>query len=489
MSAVPQNVSLWTYRRIPYSFVDGYPYAGDVRNAMDQWEKAAGVYFVPRTTEANYIVILSGNSSSSPIGMQGGRQTVTINAGYKALHELGHSLGLIHEQSRSDRDNYVIMEWNSIENGRSNHNFSLDVSTNLTDYDQKSVMHYPAPATGWGGYPDNQEVWTMRWSRNQSERLGAGAYQGWGTLSDLDKSPNGLYSVYQRVPVPMGPETAHGTWKFAYQVQFPFTIGNKTYFFGQNMNEKNWFIQELLPGGLMGAETDHGTFKSAYQAQFPFTVGGNVYFFGQNLNDKNWFIRELLPGGKMGNELGVGTWKFGYGAIFPFTIGGRVFYYGQNLNERNWFIQELLPGGRMGTETANGTWKFAYKVQFPFTIGNRVFFYGQNMNERNWFIQELLPGGLMGNETAHGTWNNAYEVQFPYNINGHQYFYGQNLNTKYWFIQRLNSDGTMGVEIQNGFWKFAYAAQFPFQIGNQQFFYGQNMNEKNWFIQQLIDLP
>ncbi|KAB5566799.1 hypothetical protein GE09DRAFT_1219055 [Coniochaeta sp. 2T2.1] len=94
---------------------------------MTQWELATGVVFVERVKEANYLVVrnpASGHSSSA-VGMQGGEQTVSIEVDYKALHELGHALGLIHEQSRSDRDEYVEFQWDIIVNGQSNGEFIL----------------------------------------------------------------------------------------------------------------------------------------------------------------------------------------------------------------------------------------------------------------------------------------------------------------------------------------------------------------------------
>ncbi len=389
MATLPRSVNLWTHRRIPYVFENEYPYESEVRDAMDKWQDAAGVSFQPRAQEANYLVIKKpSGGSSSAVGMQGGPQDVNINDGYKSLHELGHALGLKHEQVRSDRDSYVDMQWGNIAGGTGNHNFTLDpTSNNLTAYDRKSVMHYPAPAKGWGGTPPDQEVWTMRWKADSSVELGAGAYQGWSDLSDLDKT--GLRQAYNGIPQPMGPETAHGSWNNPYASQFPFTVGGRQFFYGQNRNNNYWFIQELLTDGKMGDETDNGTWKFAYKSQFSFTDGGRVFFYGQNMNEKNWFIQELLADGKMGSETANGTWNDAYAMQFPYCINGNLYFYGQNLDSKNWFIQRLNADGTMGDEIQSGFWKYPYAVQFPFQVGNEQYFYGQNIDGLNWFIQRL----------------------------------------------------------------------------------------------------
>jgi hypothetical protein len=489
MVAVSGTVTLWKYRRIPYEFESGYPCSSDVRDAMDKWENAAGVSFVLHRDEENYLVIRNPASkkSSSSIGMQGGAQNVYIEVGYKSLHELGHALGLIHEQCRSDRDKFVDVQWQNIVNGKSNSQFQLESdSQNLTDYDPASVMHYPAPATGWGGDPSDKEVWTMRWKADNDKELGP---ESWSELSGLDKDTQGLRAKYLTVPIPMGTETADGHWNNPYAVQFPFSISGRQFFYGQNLDTNYWFIQELLTDGKMGSETADGHWNNPYAVQFPFSIGGRQFFYGQSLDTNYWFIQELLADGKMGSETADGHWNNPYAVQFPFSIGGRQFFYGQNLDTNYWFIQELLADGKMGSETASGSWSYAYAVQFPFSIGGRQFFYGQNLDDKNWFIQELLSGGKMGDETDHGYWDNAYQVQFPYSIGDNLYFYGQNQDTNYWFIQRLQEGGKAGDELQGGFWQEPYGVQFPFAIGGSQYFYGQNITgQYNLFIQQLIDV-
>ena len=63
------------------------------------------------------------------------------------MHELLHALGQGHEQSRSDRDQYVEMVYENIQDGMA-HNF--DISTTGSDtsqgYDIMSLMHYSSTA-------------------------------------------------------------------------------------------------------------------------------------------------------------------------------------------------------------------------------------------------------------------------------------------------------------------------------------------------------
>ena len=62
----------------------------------------------------------------------------------------------------------------------------------------------------------------------------------------------------------------------------------------QSKTSGQWFIQELIPNGLIGAQITFGHWNSTYDAQFPFSINGNQYFYGQNLAPNGiWFIQQL----------------------------------------------------------------------------------------------------------------------------------------------------------------------------------------------------
>jgi hypothetical protein len=61
-----------------------------------------------------------------------------------AVHELGHALGMAHEQSRPDRNQYVKIHFENIKDGMQN-NFDMDKNAYAKEsYDLLSIMHYDA---------------------------------------------------------------------------------------------------------------------------------------------------------------------------------------------------------------------------------------------------------------------------------------------------------------------------------------------------------
>ncbi|XP_052889308.1 seminal metalloprotease 1-like [Anopheles moucheti] len=108
-------------------------------------------------------VIGSGSGCFSSVGYTGGAQNLnlqpnTVGVGCfrigTVVHEFLHALGFYHQQSASDRDEFVDIIWDNIEAGTEN-NFYIYDSDTVTDfnvrYDYGSVMHYGATAFSKNG--------------------------------------------------------------------------------------------------------------------------------------------------------------------------------------------------------------------------------------------------------------------------------------------------------------------------------------------------
>lgn len=92
---------------------------------------------------------------SSSIGRKGGVQQLQLGCFSKGVvqHEMGHAAGLLHEQSRCDRDNYVTIVWANIKDGYA-HNFNKACGKEYKDYgnyNYNSVMHYGSKAFSVNG--------------------------------------------------------------------------------------------------------------------------------------------------------------------------------------------------------------------------------------------------------------------------------------------------------------------------------------------------
>jgi len=70
------------------------------------------------------------------------------------VHELLHALGFYHQQSATERDEYVKINWENILDGHA-HNFNKYARTHITnfgvEYDYQSVMHYSSRAFSKNG--------------------------------------------------------------------------------------------------------------------------------------------------------------------------------------------------------------------------------------------------------------------------------------------------------------------------------------------------
>lgn len=94
-------------------------------DAMAQYHAHTCIRFKPYNgEESDYIRITAGKTGCwSSVGRVGGRQDVNLQVPGcvtklgTVIHELMHAVGFLHEQSRYERDDYVTIQWNNIQQG------------------------------------------------------------------------------------------------------------------------------------------------------------------------------------------------------------------------------------------------------------------------------------------------------------------------------------------------------------------------------------
>lgn len=150
----------WPDAFIPYEVAPDLSPSGKLpkflSEAMEHWEDNTPIRFLRRRTEVDYVLFMKGTGGCfSAVGRQGkGEQPVKLGQGAgrrEAIHEIGHAVGLLHEHSRKDRDPFIEVLHENIEDGQK-HNFDIrGGGERFTEYDCASVMHYATDAFSKGG--------------------------------------------------------------------------------------------------------------------------------------------------------------------------------------------------------------------------------------------------------------------------------------------------------------------------------------------------
>jgi len=142
---------------IVYYNLNGHPESTAILDAMSYLEDNTSIRFAARSSEVNYVTFQSSGGCSSFVGMLGGSQNITIGPGCQSRgvvsHEIFHALGVYHEQSRSDRDSHVTINFGNI---RSGFEGNFNIAGNAIDigsYNYNSIMHYSTHAFSKNGSP------------------------------------------------------------------------------------------------------------------------------------------------------------------------------------------------------------------------------------------------------------------------------------------------------------------------------------------------
>lgn len=144
---------LWEEGTVPYAIDDNLTNADAVKDAIDVINQTTNTKWIPRTNEKDYVRFRVGAINCySPLGKIGGEQFITLSEGCTkgtVMHEMLHTLGLLHEQNREDRDEHIRILWENID--PKNHLQFQKIkqnSLNLEDhpFDFSSIMLYSQSA-------------------------------------------------------------------------------------------------------------------------------------------------------------------------------------------------------------------------------------------------------------------------------------------------------------------------------------------------------
>jgi hypothetical protein len=142
---------LWPGGKV-YYIVNNPINQATINQAISYWNSHTQIQLIPRTNQPNYVVfqgVPSQGAGSSQIGMIGGPQEIRLinNVDFGGvLHEIGHTVGLMHEQTRADRDLYINVNYNNINSDWAPQYqvYAWGTGYQTGTFDFNSIMLYPS---------------------------------------------------------------------------------------------------------------------------------------------------------------------------------------------------------------------------------------------------------------------------------------------------------------------------------------------------------
>ncbi len=157
------GVRKWQNNTVVYVLQNGISQTvlTEINKAFNEWTTKTNIKFKQRTNENTYVTIRfdgsTCNCGNANLGANGSNGVINLGTNSRAnviTHEIGHTLGYIHEQNRPDRDQFINVNFDNISQGGRSQYFISDGSTPLTtEVDYNSIMMYKSTTFGNGKGP------------------------------------------------------------------------------------------------------------------------------------------------------------------------------------------------------------------------------------------------------------------------------------------------------------------------------------------------
>ena len=476
-STVKEEHLRWFGRTIPYvidssvenlrRFIEGDT---ATTGAIQILQEQTHLRFVVRSHQNDYMRFVHGEACSSPYGRHGGRQDVKLNkhtcdTSDPVVHEIAHAIGMRHEHSRRDRDRFVNVHWENIEDGKQ-HWFEKHGTSEGSEhglYDFSSVMHYQGCAFGREGY-----YWTSGWTTAIAYVAGDAPYLFLLKAAGFGSDGNNVHIHKLNSDGSVGDRVASYRWTEGWTTAITYAAGGAPYLFllkaaGFESDGNNVHIHKLNSDGSVGDRVASYKWTEGWTTVIAYMVGGAPYLFllkvsGFGIDGNNVHVHKLDSDGDFGDRVASYKWTEGWTTAIAYSTGGAMYLLllkaaGFGSHGNNVHIHALDSNGSVGDWAASNKWTPGWTTAVVYVVGDTPYLFmlkasGFGRDGNNVHIHAISKNGSIGARVASYKWTPGWTTAIVYAVGGAPYLFllnawgfGRDGNNVH--IEKLGVNGTV----------------------------------------------
>jgi len=426
---------------------------------MAEWSQKANVRFLERTTQHSYVTLRSDDNidgvSHSSVGMQGGEQSIYLepltdeNSRKRTTrHEVGHTVGLLHEHLRCDRDDFLkVSSKIKLERLGDYYPKRCDNAVKTSGaYDFRSVMHYsPSTKSTTDGHVDlqgsNTENQTLLSDAASRRDISAGDVNAVNVLHE------GNAHIYQLSHDGQIEKTIHQyNWSNGWSIATHFSMDARNFLILLKKSTGTMHLHSIDFNGIIGNQLEARDWSSGWSSAITYTILLSSYLLLYKKNTGELHINSIDLDGSIGAKTIDTMIESGWSTIRHYTIGFDNFLLLLNANTGVWRIRKINLNGTIGESIQSGDWTSGWTCVEPYISGGHHYLFCLKTSDGLMKIKRISSNGkIESNETDSRDWSSNWTKAVPYESNGSTYLMLLKSSSGRMDICQLLSNGKVGT--------------------------------------------
>lgn len=428
----------------------------EIRAAFEHYHKQTQVRFVERNGENGFVCLMrddhEAGCGNSTIGFNGGPIIIKLKEDCDmgtVVHELCHALGVHHEMQRPDREDFVHVNEENIDEGKEDNFKLLDKDKVVTSgpYDYDSIMHYHKHA-----FADPDDAITIE----STHRIGQRDHLSDGDVALVRRIVNSNVHVHELDNNgKVGKEIMRYNWSDGWTIARFYNILGTTYGLFLKSSDGTAHVHVMNSDGTVGAKREEHNWNSGWTIVEHFNVGFTDYLFFLKTSDGTVHINEINRDGTVGKRTYTSNWTSGWTHARFYNQLGFIYLFLLKSESGRVDINHVDLGGVIGGVVESYNWTSGWTTVE--VLDNRILFLLKEKTGKV-DIHEITWDGKVGRKVETRDWSEGWTSAKYFDKWGTDYILLLKEDTGRVDIHKITSEGGIGRQTDSRDWSAGWSS-------------------------------